>query len=184
MHNTVKTVYRLCLAVIIFIVTLALLFTCGHKTREILHAEQSYQNARQVDLVSTATRQFVLVSKSEKPDRGVFLLIAGQGYISKMNCDHYPSLCVAQYDQSHTRQITRMSLINIDQHVYLKQLEFNDTRSGKSTQLSFDHEQIRNAYLTDMNNLKYSVFAIALFSCAALFVTFKILRNFRRFIGK
>ena len=105
MHQTVKTIFRLCFASVIFLITLSLCFTCFAKIQEILQAEQHYQQATSIPLKSTAGEQYVLVSNNQRPDNAIFILIAGNGYVAKINCEHYSALCSDEDNQSHTRQI-------------------------------------------------------------------------------
>src|SRR5690606_42148600 len=72
MHQTVKTIFRLCFASVIFLITLSLCFTCFAKIQEILQAEQHYQQATSIPLKSTAGEQYVLVSNNQRPDNAIF----------------------------------------------------------------------------------------------------------------
>lgn len=73
MHQTVKTIFRLCLAAVIFLVTLSLMFTCVTKIQEILKADQHYQQAVNIPLKSSAKAQYVLVSNNQRPDNALFI---------------------------------------------------------------------------------------------------------------
>ncbi len=184
MHQTVKTIFRLCFASVIFLITLSLCFTCFAKIQEILQAEQHYQQATSIPLKSTAGEQYVLVSNNQRPDNAIFILIAGNGYMAKINCEHYSALCSDEDNQSHTRQIQTVDLIKAGNLFYIEKIQFRDSRTGKATALEYNKQEIQQFYQNDMSNLKYTVFAIALFALAALFVSIKILRNFRRFLHK
>lgn len=184
MHQTIKTIYRLCFASVIFLVTLSLLLTCFSKTYAILQANQDYAERQRIHLSSDSQQQFVLLSDNKKSNQALYILLAGQGYLSKMNCQHYPTLCTEEYNQSHTRQIQTADLVKTGNFSYLENIQFRDSRTGQSSQLHVTEQQIAQFYKDDLSNLKYSVFAIALFACAALFVSFKLIRNFRRFLTK
>lgn len=184
MHQTVKTIFRLCFASVIFLVTLSLCFTSFAKIQEILQAEQHYQQATSIPLKSTASEQYVLVSNNQRPDNAIFILIAGNGYVAKINCEHYSTLCSDDYNQSHTRQIQNIDLIKAGNLFYIEKIQFRDSRASKETTLKYSKQDIQQFYQNDISNLKYTVFAITLFALAALFVSIKILRNFRRFLYK
>ena len=89
MHQTIKTVFRLCFATSIFLITLALVWTCIVKTLEIKNATQALAQAQQFELKSTTAKPLVLVTNNQKPDESVFILVANQGFIAKMSCEHY-----------------------------------------------------------------------------------------------
>ncbi|MGE8538823.1 MAG: hypothetical protein ACN6NI_06035 [Acinetobacter sp.] len=184
MHQTVKTIFRLCFAGVIFLITLSLCFTCFAKMQEILQAKQHYQQATNIPLKSTAGEQYVLLSNNQRPDNAIFILIAGNGYVAKINCEHYSALCSDDDNQSHTRQIQTVDLIKAGNLFYIEKIQFRDSRTGKATALEYSKDDIQQFYQNDISNLKYIVFAIALFALAALFVSFKILKNFRRFLQK
>ena len=184
MHQTVKTIFRFCFASVIFLITLSLCFTCFAKIQEILHTEQHYQQATSIPLRSTTGEQYVLVSNNQRPDNAIFILIAGNGYVAKINCEHYSTLCSDDYNQSHTRQIQSVDLIKAGNLFYIEKIQFRDSRTGNATSLEYTQDDIQQFYQNDISNLKYTVFAIALFTLAALFVSIKILKNFRRFLHK
>lgn len=184
MHQTIKTIFRFCFALVIFMVTLSLCITCVSKIQEIMHADQAYQQAKSFRLVSTPEQQYVLVSDNQKPNNAVFVLIAGNGYISKTSCEHYAKLCSDEINQSHTRQIENIHLFRVAHHTYIEQVQWRDSRTGQVTQLEYSKNEIQQFYQNDISNLKYTVFGIALFTLAALYVSVKLLRNFRRFLTK
>ena len=184
MHQTVKTIFRLCLAAVIFLVTLSLMFTCVAKIQEILKADQYYQQAASIPLKSSAKAQYVLVSNNQRPDNALFILIAGNGYVAKISCEHYAALCTDDYNQSHTRQIQNVNLVKVRNYFYIENIQFQDSRTGQITKVSYSKNELKQFYNNDISNLKYILFAISLFTLAALFVSIKILKNFRRFLEK
>ena len=184
MHQTVKTVFRFCFACVIFIVTLALFLTCFAKFQEILQADQQYKQARTIALTSDANKQFVLVSNNQNPDNAIFIQVAGQGYVAKIRCEHYPLLCKDEMNQSHTRQIQQVELLKVGSHWYIQQLSYKDSRTQKADHFEFSPTDVQQFYKNNINHLKYVIFGIALFALAALFVSVKIIRNFRRFLTK
>ncbi|GAA5557315.1 hypothetical protein Asch01_02038 [Acinetobacter schindleri] len=184
MHQTVKLVFRLFLATVIFLVTLALCFTCFAKIQEIMQAEQHYQQGKSLSLTSSPDQQYVLLSNNQKPDHAIFVLIAGNGYISKSSCTHYTVLCSDDFNQSHTRQIDQVKLFKAGEFSYIQQVKYKDSRTGQVSEFSYSANEIQQFYQQDIAGLKYVVFGISLFALAALFVSFKLIRNFRRFLNK
>lgn len=184
MHQSILTVFRLFFAAVIFIVTLSLFVTCFAKLYEILQADSNYAQAQHISLISNEKEQFVLVSNNQKPDHAIFVLIAGNGYVAKISCDHYVKLCTDEDNTTHTRQIQNMNLFKAGQHTYIKNVSFIDSRTKQKTELAFNANEIQQFYKNDISNLKYVIFGIGLFALAALYVSLKILKNFRRFIGR
>lgn len=184
MHKSILTVFRLFFATVIFVVTLSLFATCFAKLYEILKADENYAQAQHISLISNKQEQFVLVSNNQKPDNAIFVLIAGNGYIAKISCDHYTKLCSDDDNTSHTRQIQSINLFKAGQHTYIKNVSFVDSRTQQQTEVEFSTNEIQQFYKNDISNLKYVIFGIGLFALAALYVSLKILKNFRRFIGK
>lgn len=184
MHQTVKTVFRICFAGVIFIVTFALFLTCFAKFQEILHADREYANAQTVQLKSEADKKFVLVSNNQNPDNAIFLQLAGQGYIAKIKCQHYALLCTDEMNQSHTRQIQDIELLKVGTHWYIQNVTYRDSRTLQQQQFEYTPAEVKQFYDNDISHLKYVIFGVALFAFAALFVSVKIIKNFRRFLNK
>lgn len=184
MHQTVKLIFRVFFATVIFIITLSLLITCFTKINEIIHADDNYAHAKTLSLKSSPQEQFVLLSNNQKSDNALFVLIAGNGYIAKTSCDHYAKLCSDNDNQSHSRQINTVDLIKIGQYNYIQHVQYFDTRTNQSSFIEFSKQEIQQFYQNDIAGLKYVVFGIGLFALAALFISCKILKNFRRFINK
>ena len=184
MHKSILTVFRLFFAAVIFIVTLSLFVTCFAKFYEILQADENYAQAQHISLISNEKEQFVLVSNNQKPDNAIYVLIAGNGYVAKVSCDHYAKLCSDDDNTSHTRQIQSINLFKAGQHTYIKNVSYTDSRTAQKSQLEFSPNEIEQFYKNDISNLKYVIFGVGLFALAALYVSVKILKNFRRFIGK
>ncbi|WP_407305297.1 hypothetical protein [Acinetobacter sp.] len=185
MHQTVKTLFRLFFAVVIFLITLALFFSAYSKSKEILQADQQLQQAKHISLKSTAQEQLVLVSNNKRPDQAIFILIAQNGYIAKLPCEHYQQdICTDEYNQLHTRQIAQLDLLKIGQLNYIKNITYQDSRTQKPQQLSYSTQQIQQFYQADITSFKYIVFSILLFAFAALYVSIRILRNFKKFLTR
>ena len=129
MHQTVKTIFRLFFAVVIFLITLALFFSAYSKSKEILQADQQFQQAKHISLKSTDQEQLVLVSNNKRPDQAIFILIAQNGYIAKLNCEHYlQDICTDEYNQLHTRQIQQLDLLQVGQQHYIENIRYQDKR--------------------------------------------------------
>lgn len=185
MHQTIKTVFRSCFALVIFIVTLSLIFTCVAKVNEILHADQSYAEATTTRLHSDAEKQWVLVSNNTKPDHAIFVLMANNGYVAKIECAHYlTDICVDGENKSHRRQIQSIELLDVGQHHYIKNVSFKNSVNGQKTELKYSDAQLQQFYQTDIANLKYVIFGVALFAFAAIYVSFRIIRDFKKFLTK
>ena len=183
MHQTVKTIFRLFFAVVIFLITLALFFSAYSKSKEILQADQQFQQAKHISLKSTDQEQLVLVSNNKRPDQAIFILIAQNGYIAKLNCEHYlQDICTDEYNQLHTRQIQQLDLLKVGQQHYIENIRYQDSRTQKQQQWSYSTQQIQQFYQADIASLKYIVFSIVLFALAALYVSIRIIRNFKQFL--
>lgn len=184
MHHTIKLIFRACFAAVIFTVTAALLLTCFSKAYEIAQAQQNFAQAKKTHLQSTAQEQLVLLSNNQKPDQAVYVAIAQNGYIAKAACQHYPEICLDEYNQQQTRQVQNIDLIKAGNFHYIQNVQYTDSRTQRSQRLSYTPEQIQQFYLQDVADLKYVVFGVGLFALAALFVSFRILRNFKKFLNK
>ena len=185
MHQTVKTIFRLFFAVVIFLITLALFFSAYSKSKEILQADQAFQQAKHISLKSTDQEQLVLVSNNKRPDQAIFILIAQNGYIAKLNCEHYlQDICTDEYNQLHTRQIQQLDLLKVGQQHYIENIRYQDSRTHKQQQWSYSTQQIQQFYQADIASLKYIVFSIVLFALAALYVSIRIIRNFKKFLTR
>ncbi|TCB61093.1 hypothetical protein [Acinetobacter terrae] len=185
MHQTVKTIFRLFFAVVIFLITLALFFSAYSKSKEILQADQQFQQAKHISLKSTDQEQLVLVSNNKRPDQAIFILIAQNGYIAKLNCEHYlQDICTDEYNQLHTRQIQQLDLLKVGQQDYIENVRYQDSRTQKQQQWSYSTQQIQQFYQADIASLKYIVFSIVLFALAALYVSIRIIRNFKKFLTR
>ena len=185
MHQTVKTIFRLFFAVVIFLITLALFFSAYSKSKEILQADQRFQQAKHISLKSTDQEQLVLVSNNKRPDQAIFILIAQNGYIAKLNCEHYlQDICTDEYNQLHTRQIQQLDLLQVGQQHYIENIRYQDSRTQKQQQWTYSTQQIQQFYQADIASLKYIVFSIVLFALAALYVSIRIIRNFKKFLTR
>jgi hypothetical protein len=185
MHQKVKTVFRLFFALLIFILTLALFLSVFSKGKDIFSAEQSFQQAKLISLKSTSNKQLVLVSNNQRPDQAIFILIAHNGFIRKLNCTHYlKDICTDEYNQLHTRQVSQIDLFKVGQYFYIQQLNYQDSRTQKQQHLQYSKAQIQQFYQHDISNLKDIVFSVLLFAFAALFVSIKIIRNFKTFLSR
>ncbi|OAL78564.1 hypothetical protein AY606_09135 [Acinetobacter sp. SFB] len=185
MHQTVKTLFRLFFAVVIFLITLALFFSAYSKSKEILQADQHFQQAKHIPLKSTAQEQLVLVSNNKRPDQAIFILIAQNGYIAKLSCEHYlQDICTDEYNQLHTRQIQQLDLLKVGQQYYIENITYQDSRTQKQQQWAYSKQQIQQFYQADIASLKYIVFSMVLFALAALYVSIRILRNFKKFLTR
>lgn len=185
MHQTVKTIFRLFFATVIFLITFALFFSSYTKIKEIFQADQAFQHAKLISLKSTPQEQLVLVSNNKHPDKSIYILIANNGYIAKVRCEHYlQDICTDINNQSHTRQIIQVDLLNIQQQHYIQHIQYRDSLTQKQQQWTYSKEQIQQFYQVDITSLKYNVFSMILFALAALYVSIRIIRNFKTFLSR
>ena len=184
MHHTIKLIFRACFAAVIFLVTGALVLTCFAKAQEIFQAQQNLNNAKTIELKSTPAEQLVLLSNTNKPDPAVYIAIAQNGYVAKSACAHYPQICTGAYNQQHTRMISSTELIHAGNFFYISKVSFSDSRTQQIQTLQYTPAQIEQFYASDISSLKYTLCGIALFALAALYVSIRILRNFKKFMSK
>lgn len=184
MQQTIRLIVRLCLAAIIFAITAALILTCLSKSIEIAQSEQNFAQAKKIHLQSSDKEQLVLLSNNKSPEEAVYIAIAQNGYIAKSNCSHYPEICIDDYNQQHTRQIQNIDLLHAGQFHYIQQVRYTDSRTQAPKTLNYSAEQIQQFYRADVSSLKYTLFGIGLFALAAMYVSIRILRNFKTFLGK
>ena len=98
MHQTVKTIFRLCLAAVIFLVTLSLMFTCVAKVQEILKADQYYQQAVSIPLKAVPKHNMYWCLIINVQTMRCLSLLRGNGYVAKISCEHYVALCTDDYN--------------------------------------------------------------------------------------
>ena len=107
-------------------------------------------------------------------------------YISQSKEDEYylKDICTDAYNQSHTRQIKQINLVKIGQQHYIEHVNYLDSLTQKQQQWSYSKQQIQQFYQADISSLKYIVFSISLFALAALYVSIRIIRNFKQFLSR
>lgn len=172
-------------ALIIFLTTCALFLTCFAKTKEILYAEQTFAQAQSFKMNSKPDQILILLSNNKKPDDHIYVHVANQGYIAKLSCEHYlAELCIDDYNEQHTRQIQSIELLKAGQFNYIQHVSYLDTRTQQLKTFRYTPEQIQQFYQADITNLKYIVFGVLLFALIALYVSVRILRNFKQFLEK
>ena len=185
MHQTVKTLFRLFFAMLIFLITLALFISLYAKGKEIINAEQAFQQAKIVSLKSNPQQQLVLLSNNQGSQKLIYILLAHNGYVAKVRCEHYlTDICTDAYNDSHTRQIRDVDLLTVNQHSYIKKVNYQDSLTQQQQQWSYVKAQIRDFYQADILTLKYIVFSILLFALAALYVCIRIIKNFKTFLTR
>jgi len=72
----------------------------------------------------------------------------------------------------------------VGQQHYIENITYQDSRTQKQQQWSYSKQQIQQFYQVDIASLKYIVFSILLFALAALYVSIRILRNFKNFLTR
>ena len=185
MHQSLKFIFRLILALIIFTVTLALLLTCYSKFNTLAQANTWLEHRQQIELVSSNQQSYLLLSNSQKPDRAIFIVLKGKGYISKISCEHYQAtLCLSGYDKSPYREVQKAVLQIIGPYQYIQSINYVDTQTNMPSNLTLTQQQVINFYQQDMSALKYYLLGVFLFTIIALISSIRILKNFRSFLTK
>ena len=184
-HQSAKTIFRIFFACVIFLITAALFLTVFTKSYEYYFANNTFSDKKNIQHSSTVSEQLVLVSNNQKPDESIYLVVANNGYIAKFSCQHYTKdICIDDYNQSHTRQIQNIDITQIGNYKYISQVSYIDSKNSNKSQLKFSDDQIKQFYKNDVEDLKYTIFVIFLFAIAALYVSIRIIRNFKTFIHK
>lgn len=185
MQFTFKTLFRIFFALIIFLTTVSLFLTCMVKVKEIFQADQTFAASQSFKMSSRPDQTLILLSNNQAPDDHIYLHIAQQGYIAKLSCEHYlTDICINDYNQQHTRQIQSITLLKAGEFNYIQQVQYLDTRTQQIQNLKYSNAQIAEFYRKDISNLKYIVFGILLFALISLYVSVRIVRNFRQFLNR
>ncbi|OTG81041.1 hypothetical protein [Acinetobacter sp. ANC 4648] len=179
----IKTVFRSFYAAIIFIITLILIWTSIVKAQEVLQA--NHVQPRSFSLQSNEKIEYRLSSQRSKSDQNIYVHIPNQGYIVKISCAHYlQDICTDVDNQNQSRKILNLDLVAYKHNVYIKNLKYINTETMQQKAIQYTEQQIRDFYNTDIQNLKYQLFSMVLFSLFALYVSFRVLRNFKSFLAK
>ena len=93
-------------------------------------------------------------------------------------------MCIDAENQTHRRQIDTLGLKKIGQQHYIQHIQFHDSQTQKVSRFNYNDAQIQTFFQQDIQQLKYVVFGIAIFALIALYVSFRILRNFKQFLRK
>lgn len=179
----IKTSFRYIYATIIFIITIMLVWTCIVKTQDYFQAQ--HVQAKPFSLSSNEKTEYRLLSDNQKTKKLLYVIIPNQGFIAKINCEHYlTTLCTDQDNQTQFRKINQVDLLAFKQHVYIQNINYTHTQNTQRKSFNFTSEEIQSFYQADIETLKYQLFTLVLFSFFALYVCFRILRNFRSFLQK
>ncbi|MBJ9986051.1 hypothetical protein IAE19_11460 [Acinetobacter sp. S40] len=183
MHQTIKKVFRLSLAICIFVITAALVITCVVKAEDILKGTEAYQSRKVIQFDTDANHQYILMSNNQRPDQAALIVLKDQGYMAKLSCEHYlATVCTDQYNLFSTRYLHKATIQSIGNYFYFQNLQWIDIQNNQSTSLTWSQQDIQQFYQNDINNLKYILGALILFSFSGLYVCYRILRNFKTFI--
>lgn len=179
----IKIIFRSGLAIVIVLISLMLLWTCVVKIKEILDAPSA--QATTFQLKSDAQQQYRLVSHRDRPDQKIFITLPNQTSVMTIPCTHYlNNICTIQDDQQFFRVIQQIELQNFKNHIYIKNVSFTHSQTLNTRSIQYTDQQIHDFYLADIENLKYQVFSLILFTLFALYASFRILRNFKQFLHK
>lgn len=185
MHQTLKIVVRLILATCIFLITAALILTCITKSYEIWSAQDEYKNKQISHIRTDENHIYRLLSNNKKPHQAFYIILQDQGYIAKFNCENYiNSLCIDKYNEVGTRIVQNATFQNIGQHSYIQNIEFLDSQTNMIGSFNWSQKEIDALYAEDMKGLKFIVVGISIFALIAIYCSFRIIRNFRRFLEK
>ncbi len=185
MHQTLKIVVRLILATCIFLITAALILTCITKSYEIWSAQDEYKNKQISHIRTHENHTYRLLSNNKKPHQAFYIVLQDQGYIAKFNCETYiHSLCIDKYNEVGTRIVQNATFQNIGQHSYIQNIEFLDSQTNTIGSFNWSQKEIDALYAEDMKGLKFIVAGISIFALIAIYCSFRIIRNFRRFLEK
>lgn len=178
-----KIAFRYFFAFIIFLISLILIWTTSVKTAEVFTAHQVQPQSSQ--LKSTTAQEFRLVSNNQKPDQKVFITIPNQGYIVAVSCLHYmTSLCTDPNNQHQFRKINSIQIINYNAHQYIQNIDFTNTQTLQNETFHFTESEIAKFYAADIEKLKFQLIPLFFFSLFAMYVSIRILRNFKTFLNK
>ncbi|MPW44041.1 hypothetical protein [Acinetobacter guerrae] len=184
MHQTIKKVFRFSLAICIFVITAALVVTCIVKTQDILKSSETYESRKTIKFDTDSNHQYILMSNNQKPDQSALIVLKDHGYVVKLSCEHYlKTVCTDQYNLFSTRYIRKATIQSIGNYVYFQNIQWADIQNNQLTALSWSQQDIQQLYQNDIDNLKYILGALILFSLSGLYVCYRIIRNFRKFIG-
>ncbi|RKG31967.1 hypothetical protein D7V21_12560 [Acinetobacter guerrae] len=184
MHQTIKKVFRFSLAICIFVITAALVVTCIVKAQDILKSSETYESRKTIKFDTDSNHQYILMSNNQKPDQSALIVLKDHGYVVKLSCEHYlKTVCTDQYNLFSTRYIRKATIQSIGNYVYFQNIQWTDIQNNQPTALTWSQQDIQQLYQNDIDNLKYILGALILFSLSGLYVCYRIIRNFRKFIG-
>ncbi|WP_086203021.1 hypothetical protein [Acinetobacter silvestris] len=164
-------------------ITLILIWTSIVKAQEILHAQDVAP--RFFNIQSNEKVEYRLSSHRAKPDQNIYVHIPNQGYIVKISCVHYlQDICTEADNQNQFRKILNMDLVAYKNNIYIKNLKYINTQNMQQKAIQYTDQQIHDFYHTDTQNLQYQLFSMVLFSLFAVYVSFRVLRNFKSFLTK
>lgn len=178
-----KIVFRYFFAFVIFLVSLILIWTTSVKTVEVFNAP--HVKATSTQLSSTSAQEFCLIGNNQKPDQKLFITIPNQGYVATISCIHYmDSLCTDQDNQHQFRKINSIKIINYKSNQYIQHIDFTNTQTLQKKSFDFTEQQIADFYTADTEKLKFQLIPLFFFSLFAIYVSVRILRNFKTFLNK
>ncbi|MCU4414010.1 hypothetical protein KTH71_08160 [Acinetobacter sp. WU_MDCI_Axc73] len=183
MHQNIKKVFRLSLAICIFVITAALVITCLIKAQDILNSNKLYEGRKVVHFDTDASHQYILMSNNQKPDQSALIVLKDHGYVMKLSCEHYlKTICTDQYNLFSTRYIRKATIQSVGNYLYFQNIQWIDIQNNQSTTLTWSQQDIQQFYQKDIDNLKYILAALLLFSLSGLYVCYRILQNFKQFL--
>ena len=178
-----KVLFRSFYALILVLISLMLIWTCIIKTVELLNTYNV--KAKTTTLSSQPQIEYFLLSNNQKPDEKLFIVIPNQGYVTEVNCTHYlTTLCLDQDNQHQFRRVDAVTLQSYNSLNYIENITFTNTQNMQQSTLKFTAQDIQSFYKNDLAEWRNQIITLSLFAIFALYVCFRILKNFRQFLNK
>ena len=160
-----------------------LIWTCVVKTLEFTHSSNNPDHI--LTLSSNAQTEYRLLSNNQKPDEKLWIVIKNQGYIVTLNCQHYlKTLCTDQDNQHPFRKIDHVTLQRFNDKYYIQDITYTNTQNMQQNTVKFSVQDIQSFHQADLITLRNQIITLSLFALFALYVCFRILRDFRKFLNK
>lgn len=180
---TLKMLFRCFYAFVLILITAMLIWTCVIKTLELTHIKNTADNV--TTFASNTQTEYRLLSNNKKPDQKILITIPNQGYIAEINCEHYlNTLCTDADNQHPFRKINKITLQNYGNKSYIQDISYTNTQDMQQKSFQFKQVDIQSFRALDKTTLIHQIISLCLFALFAIYVCFRILKDFRRFLNK
>lgn len=180
---TFKMLFRCFYAFVLILITAMLIWTCVVKTLEFTRSNTIPDQSSTFS--SNNQIEYRLLSNNQKPDEKLWIVIKNQGYIAKLNCQHYlKTLCTDQDNQHPFRKIDHVTLQRFNDKYYIQDITYTNTQNMQQDTVKFSAQDIQSFHKADLIILRNQIITLSLFALFALYVCFRILRDFRKFLNK